>query len=421
MVNNKAEFEYVASGISYLDLVALTNHTDEKNEWFTKCFEPLQDVHNHSFSVLFNGFTEKKQGQILQNNWNPRNSIYVDSGGLQIVTRGISITDSMKDEVYKTQATYGNYGMCFDEIPVWVNGKSIKGDLSCRFYSKELLEPAARQTGKNLRRQIEVYKEHNSNCHPILIVQGNDYESYMRWVEYALEELPSGYVDEIGGIGIGGASLGKGYLEEFKKCFYCSQLPIDLKRKHFHILGVGAVYKILPILMFKLNGLYDDALISYDSTTQTRAITNGIIGVWEGELFRMKQLGYHSHDAYKKVYDEIMTNFPFYDEPFDEFHWLYTAKINSIRNEKAYDRRFKTQLIGCANSILGLMKSINRASQSLDGILEVTKTDVEKSAFKALVGVKNREDYEKWEDEVGFLLGTQMVKTKPEKNLMDLF
>ena len=421
MENKNAEFEYVMSGISYIDMASPCNLTDEKNEWYNKCFEPLQNVHNHTFSILFNGFVEKKQGELFTKFWKKRNSIYVDSGGLQIVTRGLNATDAMKDEVYKTQALWGDYGMCFDEIPVFVDGKSIKGDLSCRFYSKDLLEPAARQTGKNLRRQIEVYKELNSNCHPILIVQGNDYDSYMRWVEYALDELPSGYADEIGGIGIGGASLGKGYLEEFKKCFYCSQLPIDLKRKHFHILGVGAVYKLLPILMFKLNGLYDNSLISYDSTTQTRAITNGIIGVWEGELFRMKQLGFHAHDAYKKVYDEIMINFPFYDEPFDEFHWLYTSLIHAIRVENAYDRRFKTMMIGCANSVLGLMKSINRASQSLDNILETTKTDIEKSAFKALVGVKTREDYEKWEDEVGFLLDTQVVKTKPEKNLMDLF
>ena len=55
------------------------------------------------------------------------------------------------------------------------------------------LEHYSRETGKNIKRQIEIFLEEKSSSKPMIIAQGNCYETYMYWVEYVLKEIPSSY------------------------------------------------------------------------------------------------------------------------------------------------------------------------------------------------------------------------------------
>jgi len=69
-------------------------------------------------STLYNAYTEKQHVKEFAHLDNlGSDSVYADSGGLQIVTAGKSITEEMKMEIYKTQ-TYADYAMCFDVIPL---------------------------------------------------------------------------------------------------------------------------------------------------------------------------------------------------------------------------------------------------------------------------------------------------------------
>ena len=84
--------------------------------------------------------------------------IHADSGGLQIVTQGMVITDELKDKVYENQAEWADVGMCFDEIPVILTGdRSDRNDTKARFFDFENYEELARKTGRNVKRQLEIF------------------------------------------------------------------------------------------------------------------------------------------------------------------------------------------------------------------------------------------------------------------------
>ena len=78
----------------------------------------VTDVHSHKFSMLYNGHTESSFGDRFTAYKDHVHEIHADSGGLQIVTQGMTITDELKDKVYENQAEWADVGMCFDEIPV---------------------------------------------------------------------------------------------------------------------------------------------------------------------------------------------------------------------------------------------------------------------------------------------------------------
>lgn len=266
--------EYIASGCNFMQLAGDKCQQPKHLEYIRGCFQYIQDNTQHRFGLLFNGLVEASFGGALINYKPAVHSIHVDSGGLQVVTLGKQVTPELKDGVYRIQAKYGDLGMSFDEIPVQIIGKkSSRLDTSNRIFRRDKLEDFARLSGKNIARQIEVFLEEKSLCRPILIAQGNCYDTYMLWVDYMLQEVPKDHHQYIGGVAMGAAALGTGFIEDVQRAFIFTQLPI--KTTHLHILGVGAVRRLLPYLVFMTNGAYDGVTVSYDSTTHTSGIEQG--------------------------------------------------------------------------------------------------------------------------------------------------
>jgi queuine/archaeosine tRNA-ribosyltransferase len=270
-------FEYVGSGTSYFKLMYEESYRPENLEVFAATYGSLNNQHEHKISLLYNAFTEKRTGPRLKEHYAKYlHTIHADSGGLQMITLGKTITDELKEDVYANQALNSDVAMCFDLIPVVVlSERSERLDLENRRYDPSILEACARGTGKNLRRQIDYFDEKGSSAKPMLITQGNDYDSYMKWTEYVVKELTPYHISRIGGIAMGAAALGKGPLEDIKRAFYFTQLPIELESRHLHLLGVGSVYRMLPNIVFIQNGMYHNVELSYDSTTHTSGVTQG--------------------------------------------------------------------------------------------------------------------------------------------------
>ena len=114
-------FEYVGSGTSYFKLMYEESYRPENLEVFAATYGSLNNQHEHKISLLYNAFTEKRTGPRLKEHYAKHlHTIHADSGGLQMITLGKTITDELKEDVYANQALNSDVAMCFDLIPVVV-------------------------------------------------------------------------------------------------------------------------------------------------------------------------------------------------------------------------------------------------------------------------------------------------------------
>ena len=170
-------YEYVISGPAYLRLGAeQCNDPDVLEMMLDMIAKVCHKQNNHTFSLLYNGFTEKNFGPKLQKFRASINNIHADSGGLQIITRGLKNTPEVREKVYLNQGAYADIGMSFDEIPVKTtstSGVSSKIDTKRRYADMDNFDEYARQTGRNVKSQIETFDRMGSNCRHLLLCRGH--------------------------------------------------------------------------------------------------------------------------------------------------------------------------------------------------------------------------------------------------------
>lgn len=289
------KFEYVVSGIGHI-IKNMNVFTDDPTvvEFVKKCFKVLQqDKENHTFSVLFNAYTEKRLGEKLHSIYKDDvKNLYADSGGLQMITRGHTVTEQLKTDVYDIQSRYSDIGMSFDEIPIVMMGeRSEFSDIRGRYFDRSILKEKAEATGQNLLNQINYFLDNKSNCKPMMIIQGNDLESYQSWINYIVDIVGVDKMKYVYGISSGAAALGQGQLEDYKRIFILSQLqyPTELVFDHYHFLGVGAVKRVIPLVALKER--FEGKIISYDSTTHALGPTMGTyyIDYYQKVFFQQKR------------------------------------------------------------------------------------------------------------------------------------
>ena len=405
--------EYVASGSSYFKLMYAESLEPQNLDFFARTFGSLNNTHNHKISLLYNAYTEKRPGEWMGEHYRPLvHSIHADSGGLQMVTLGRTITNELKEEVYDSQARNSDIAMCFDVIPVRTldAGRSERLDLSNRRFDRTDLERCARETGRNLRRQIDFFDEKNSKARPMLITQGNDYDSYMKWTQYVVEELTPYHVSRIGGIAMGAAALGKGSLEDFKRAFYFTQLPINLESKHLHLLGVGSVYRMIPQFIFMQNGLYDGVEMSYDSTTHTSGVTQG--RYYKDDLALNFTRAFD--DNYRIVWEDIKRNFPFYEYDLNTFYEALNISSRTYQEKHGnIDPSLQTYGVFVSSAIKNFLAHVEKLQSSRDEIMKMSR-GIDATAFNALYSVRTKQDFDHWLQNVGPYVASEPVQEYTE-------
>lgn len=392
------EFEYVASGFSYFRINGKDKLIQDLIDYFNNTFCSINNTLNHKVSLLYNAYTEKNHGEMFLKTLKPLvHHVHADSGGLQMITLGKTITEELKQDVYENQAKYSDIAMAFDVIPVKVLGeKSVRLDTKTRLFDAEKHEECAKESGKNLKTQIEYFLKQKSTTRPFLIAQGNCYETYMRWVEIMLKQLPKSYIECIGGVAMGAAALGKGPLEDIKRAFYFTQLPIN--QTHLHLLGVGAFPRMIPTLTFVQNGVYKDMNISYDSTTHTASITRGLY------FHKVRMLNYSRvfGEDYHTIYNDIRRNFPgVYTFPVEILHECLNNPSSVI--EERYgtaEASVKTAIAYISSAIKNFCANVDRMSRSREDLLKFLPVK-EKNTFVTLYDVKNLTDFNSWLRDVG--------------------
>lgn len=422
------KLEYVGSGTSYMRLSNPSLHDRPEiialvNKMFRHFFD---DQPGHTFSLLYNAWAESNFGPRLSNFKESMHQLHADSGGLQMVTLAHKIpkgTDmnTLREEVYQDQSKWADVGMCFDEIPVITTGASDRNDTSNRYFDRANRHKYAKQTGENIKRQIEVFKATNSKCKPFMICQGGDLETYLEWIDTILETVPKEDHNRIGGVAMGGAALGTGRLEDIQKAFFASQVPVrdETGKLHLHILGVGAVSRMIPYLIFLQNGMYGDVHISYDSTTHTRAVETGLYYMLgeivnghfiAGEGRTLKYDRARASDAplvgearafvpnreYEIMYNDIKQYWPL-SMTLEKFHEvLNTPSIPYLETYGQLDEWYEGRTAMCLASIKNFMYQIEKYTHDKKALIKLADEKYPKGAAAALYEVKDVDSFNAW-------------------------
>ena len=416
------DLEYVVSGTSFMRLANphISDYPDRLkavNEMLTTM---VNGHHNHRFSILYNAFTEPGYGERILHYNDHIDQIHADSGGLQIVTQGMSITPELKNKVYENQAKYADVGMCFDEIPVVLtNDKSDRNDVKQRYFDFENYKQLAKNTASNINDQLDVFETHNSKCKSFVIVQGNDYNTYMDWANIILEDVKRH--DMLGGVAMAGAALGTGPKEDVKRAFIASQIPLRNSEGNLklHVLGIGAIRRLLPYLIFSQNGLYEHVDISYDSTTHSRAVEGGMYYHNEGTIKFNRTLDQKYHTIYEDV-----DNFVPLGVTMEDFHKIMNWGTEKWMKEGGtYEDWILVRLKVIFMSIRNFMEHVSSVMQDKDSILAAAdKIGLEKH-YRNLYNVRTLDDFHHWDTNqyLGGAMKSQMVQSKKPNTLDGLF
>ena len=240
----------------------------------------------------------------------------------------------------------------------------------------------------------------------MLIAQGNDYDSYMKWVQYVVEELTPYHISRIGGIAMGAAALGKGSLEDFKRAFYFTQLPIELESKHLHLLGVGSVYRMIPQFIFMQSGLYQNVEMSYDSTTHTSGVTQGRYYKDDNSYLFTRAFD----DHYRIVWEDIKRNFPFYPYDLNTFYEALNISSRTYQEKNGtIDPSLQTYVAIVSSAIKNFLVHVEKLYHSRDEIMNMAR-GIDATAFNALYSVQTPDDFNHWLAEVGPYMASEAVQ-----------
>lgn len=400
-------FEYVASGLAHTRISKKILRELPSNHEAVQIISDLMKALNfdhHKMSFLFNAYTELELGKIFNTVIHPGtlHNIYADSGGLQMVTLGHTSDDEMKSKVYEIQSNLSTVGMAFDEIPIQLRGeRSERNNTDLRLFDGDALEEKAKLTGQNLKNQIETYLANpNNKSRPMMIIQGNCYETYQRWTEIVLDEIGHNNWKYIKGVSSGAAALGQGALEDFKRLFYMThlELPEEFKVDHYHLLGVGSLSRMLPIFPLMNNGtIASDCLISYDSTTHTS-------GISMGKYFKDAKLmdfAQNKDIVFYEIFNDINQNVKSLGfDPIDEDRLFaricQPALWNDTYGSETYNE-FHTIFAYLASSVLNFMKCIDRLKDDPAYYEEFAQAKKLYMPLKTYGSCRDLKDFGEWE------------------------
>jgi hypothetical protein len=407
-------FEYVASGLSFLRCNFKDTHTGFLLGELNKIWSQIRGQYDHEFSFLYNAYIEKHFGEVFYSAYRGKGikQVYADSGGLQIVTQGLTITPALKQKVYESQAMYSDCAMSFDEIPVSIIGtKAVRSDISSKYFDRSKFEWCARESGRNVKNQIETFINMKSDAKPMFIVQGGDLDTYIKWCELALEEIPKEYHERIGGVAMGSGGIGNGMLEDCKRAFYYTQTPLFEMNNHLHLLGIGAVSRMVPTLAMIESGFLVDKHISYDSTTHTSGVQ---MGRYYGPKFNWVTPGKHfineNGPQYSLINADIKKNVPFYDVTDEFFHEVMNISVRKYQAKTgdpnppilAFNAYFASSTINFLRHLDTMRKDFSK--------IHTLMSDDEYTSMMEFSKVKSRTDFERWEKEMGKYLPSQAVR-----------
>jgi len=378
-------------------------------------------------SILYNAFTEAAHGQWLkEQDYYGFDQVYADSGGLQMVTRGLPLTEDLKLQIYETQKA-SDFGFCFDEIPLKLKegidpetGKHRALTDSKLFYPEDFTSCAER-TAQNVLNQCRAFE--GTDTKAFYIVQGNTSDEMYRWFERGVDIVGPDYFKNVQGVAPADTCMGNGELESIDMLVAYHRMVSDFgpkyTRKHIHLLGVGSPSRLMPVVLLKRSGFIPpDVEVSFDSSTQSMAYAMGNYLDSDG-------------DRTNKDHQKVMRMFGrFYDDMED----LFVEFSPNITKEWYLDYTEKRYL-SISDTIKQCPKEMEiavRASVTLMciwqglGLYARLKEDLEcdevrQTGLGYLTEVNTLDDYHHWRRQFERFMSSKRIDRKTNNSLVDMF
>lgn len=411
---------YIASGLSYTRFnLKKAVECKESVEWNREVFRKLNKDPSHNFGVLYNAWTESNFGPVIKDLYSDvLTATQADSGGLQIVTQGLKIDEPTMEKVFDNQGKYSSMAMSFDEIPLSFSGaKSSRQDLTNRWFDSDIFEQCAKKTGKNLEKQIQMFLDMKSESKPIFIAQGNCYDTYMKWTEYVMSQIPQEHQKYIGGVAMGAAALGHGMLEDIQKAFIFNQLPISKQNNHVHILALGSITRMSPFLVFLKSGYYKDVHVTYDSTSHTCASTMGRVYLDKGYSNLPRRF---DRLVYQRIFDDINKKFGL-DMTLEKFYDCIFLSSQSFTEKYPNDiKDFVSAQFGITfNTIQNFKNHVDLCLKDDEELINIVDKRYNPAVLKTLYSIKTKADYDYWMDNVSKYVESKRVSNTKTSTLDD--
>lgn len=399
-------------------------------------------IPNIDLTILYNAFTEPdvtKYYELLKENGLPL-LFYTDSGGLQVnltQTQGskgakINIEDT-KMKIYEEQTKLSDFAMCFDEMPVHINEAERTDDMHTRldptgryFVSEDAFEKG-RQTGVNVRNQIKKFKELGANTKVMVIIQGFTFEDYDEYAKGAYSEIPDEYYDQIGGIAIANTltiSAFESLDVMMRHQHHFTSIPKE-HLKHVHLLGVGGVNRLYPMLiMGQKESYWDDFVCNFDSTSATSAFVFGWSSRVENNKVKKIKLGYtrnvntdhYCSYLYEHFSDHIARHLTGVDT-LEDFRNLYTIYNDSGKRKKADFEEHEKEFMEYVqlNAFLSTVHELETFMVIADKIMNQRQFKYLGTEFRSIASLLNQsvhtiDDYMKYRDHFRYMLSTKKAK-----------
>jgi hypothetical protein len=303
------KIRYVVSAFSGYPRIKKFAQGPGNIEKLNQIIKTIDDATHHSIELnfLLNALTEKTEAKLFKEEYKFPTELFLDSGGLQMVTRAdtlkIKDKEAEKLKVYEFQAQYGDYNMCFDEIPkVQVTNTSVVGAGFGILVDK--YGEYGEKTAQNIIKQQEIFRKMKAKGKILAIAQLHKFEQTKQFIEPILN-IPS--KDYIGGIACGSA-ITSSYKDSLidMQYFIGRDIPEPFNNL-LHLLGVGSINRIIPFIILYRNGLLKFNELSFDSATASKGIDAGVFH-WrkhKGYMRRHRLPKGQLREDGKKIFQEI--------------------------------------------------------------------------------------------------------------------
>jgi hypothetical protein len=428
----KRRLEYAFSATGYLALPTKELIEKDPNHKlyprYAECFQKLRESNvdfeniDAEYSFLANGYMESTR---IENYFAKQSfgydNFYVDSGGLQMANLGIPITEEAKQEVYRV-STFGDFGFCFDEIPLHVDKtmgistKNTRSSVEDKIFIRGDAEEKAKRTGRNVNKQCTTYRTMGAKTKAIIIIQGNTIDDMVKFFEDTLSAIDKENYPYIAGTALADTCMGNGPLQSadmiaawraiYEKLSKEGTLPAFFTN-HLHLLGVGAFYRFEPFINLMRSGFIPpEVKVSADSSKHSMAYH---IGFWNG-AGNSKKYGLISNPFNRRIYSKVYDEFDFVCRDFfktkDEYVSFFTRHVKSLNDQ--YDAvggvengdqemirfiRFNVFL----HSISQMREMFGAFDRIISGTYKPEKVDL---PVYDLQNVRDFEDYGKWRKKV---------------------
>jgi len=160
-------FEYIASGLSYTRVLTgpwneSPNHVELAKRVFAKTNTKYK---NHKLGLLYNAYSEKRGLDWVPPYGPYVNTIHTDSGGLQMMQKNKTLTEEIKQAIYKVQCQGSDIAMSFDEIPIDIlnSGTDARTNMGMKKFIVSRNKECGIKSGKNVQEQIEFFKKNRKD------------------------------------------------------------------------------------------------------------------------------------------------------------------------------------------------------------------------------------------------------------------